>query len=179
MCDPAGARRASVLDRTTRARGSGAGRAGGLPFEAVTVPPSEPRPGDEQRPSWMGAPGYLPGTDDLPPHSPMPGAPPYPPAAEPAPPPVGRRPRTRFRAALGATAVWAAVNLVLVLLVVGPPGSARALGALAGALLVTTALAALVVWWVARRRGWSFWILVLVAAPVFWVLRAFTNLPFG
>ena len=43
-------------------------------------------------------------------------------------------------------------------------------GLVAGAeqVLVTAA----VVWAVARRRAWPFWLLVLVAAPVFWVLRA-------
>jgi hypothetical protein len=127
----------------------------------------------------MGAPGYTPDTGDLPPHAPMPGAPPYPEEPDPGPPPVGRRPRTRFRVALGAAAVWAAVNLVLVLLVTGPSGSARALGAFVGALLVTTLVTSLVVWLIARGRGWSFWLLLLVAAPVFWVLRAFTNLPLG
>lgn len=127
----------------------------------------------------MGAPGYTPDTGDLPPHAPMPGAPPYPEEPDLGPPPLGRRTRTRFRPALGAATLWAAVNLVLVLLVIGPPGGTRALGALVGALLVTTLVTALVVWLIARRRGWSFWLLLLVAAPVFWVLRAFTNLPMG
>jgi hypothetical protein len=110
----------------------------------------------------------------------MPGAPPYPPAPAPPPPPVGQRPpRTGFRAALGAAAIWAAVNLALVLLVTGAPGDARTLGAFVGALVVPALLAALVVWLVARRRGWSFWLLALAAAPVFWVLRALANQPLG
>jgi hypothetical protein len=103
----------------------------------------------------------------------MPGAPPYPAAPEPAPAPVGKpRTRTRFRAALGAAAVWAAVNLVLALVVSGAAGSAEALGRFVGGLVVPTLLAALVVWAIARRRGWPFWLLVVVAAPLFWVLRA-------
>lgn len=103
----------------------------------------------------------------------MPGAPPYPPAPEQPPPPVGwPAARTRFRAALGAAAVWAAVDLALVLLVAGAPGNARALGALVGALAVPTLLAAVAAWLLARRGGRRFWALVLVTAPVFWVLRA-------
>jgi hypothetical protein len=121
----------------------------------------------------MGAPGYTPYSDDLPPHAPMPGAPPYPATPEPAPAPVGRpRERTRFRAALGAAAVWALVNLVLVLVILGAPGSAQALGMFVGGLVVPTLLAALVVWAIARRRGWPFWLLVVVALPLFCVLRA-------
>jgi hypothetical protein len=121
----------------------------------------------------MGAPGYTPYSDDLPPHAPMPGAPPYPAAPEPAPAPVATpRTRTRFRAALGAATVWAAVNLVLVLVVSGAAGSAEALGRSVGGLVVPTLLAALAVWMIARRRGWPFWLLVVVAAPLFWVLRA-------
>jgi hypothetical protein len=134
----------------------------------MAEPPPEPRP-----PSWAGAPGYSSYSDDLPPHAPMPGAPPYPAAPEPEPAPVGRPPaRTRFRTALGATALWAAVNVVLVLLVSGPPDDAQALGRLTGALLVATLPAALVLWLVARRRAWSFWLLVAAAAPLYWVLRA-------
>jgi hypothetical protein len=115
----------------------------------------------------------MPGADDLPPHAPMPGAPPYPEAPEHGPPPVGRPARrTRFMAALGAAAVWAAVNLVLVLVVAGAPDGAAVLGGLLGALLVPTLLAALVVWAIARRRAWTFWLLVLMAAPLYWVLRA-------
>ena len=139
----------------------------------VSVPPPDPRPGDDRPASWMGAPGFTPGPDHFPPHAPMPGAPPYPAAPEPGPPPVGRPPtRTRFSAALGAAAVWALVNLVLVLVVTGPPGSAGSLGQFLGGLIVATLLAALALWGISRRRGWSFWLLVLVAAPLFWVLRA-------
>jgi hypothetical protein len=138
----------------------------------VTVPPSDPQSNDG-RPPWAGAPGFTPGADDLPPHAPMPGAPPYPAAPEHGPPPVGQpAPRTRFRAALGAAAVWAAVNLALVLGVAGAPGDSEAFGRVVGALIVPTLLAALVVWAVARRRAWPFWLLVLVAAPLYWVLRA-------
>jgi hypothetical protein len=109
----------------------------------------------------------------------MPGAPPYPEASEQAPPPVGQPARrTRFGRALGAAAVWAGVNLVLVLAVAGAPPGAGALGRLVGALIVPTLLAALGVWAIARRRAWAFWLLVLLAAPLFWVLRAvFIALP--
>jgi hypothetical protein len=140
---------------------------------AVTTPPQGQRPDDERPPSWAGAPGFTPSMDGLPPHAPMPGAPPYPSARDHGPPPVGRPPRRmRFAVALGAVAVWAAVNLVLVLAVAGAPGSPRSFGSFIGALVVPTVLAALVVWAIARRRRWPFWLLVLVAAPIFWALRA-------
>lgn len=128
---------------------------------------------DEERPpSWAGAPGYDP-PRDLPPHAPMPGAPPYPPGSAHGPAPVGRSaPRTRFRTALAASAVWAVVLVLLVPVVGGPPPDARAAGALVGSALVTALVTAVVTWLVARRRVWSFALLVLVAAPVFWLLRA-------
>jgi hypothetical protein len=122
----------------------------------------------------MGAPGYTPYSDELPPHAPMPGAPPYPEAPEQPPPAVGERPpRTSFVLALAAAGLWAAVNVVLVLLV---PGAARGVGGFVGGLVVSTVLTALAVWLVARRRRWSIWLLVLLAAPVFWVLRALATL---
>ncbi|OZM80069.1 hypothetical protein [Pseudonocardia sp. MH-G8] len=144
----------------------------------MTASPPDPRPDDERPPSWAGAPGYTSYSDDLPPHAPMPGAPPYPAAPEPGAPPVGQpRPRTRFRAALGAAVTWASVNLALVLAVSGAPGSAESLGRFVGALGVPTLLAAAAVWAVARRRGWPFWLLVVVAAPVFWFLRVVLPMP--
>lgn len=137
-------------------------------------PPERDRSDDDRPPSWMGAPGYTPYSDELPPHTPMPGAPPYPDSPEQPPPPVGERPpRTSFVPALAAAGVWAAVNVVLVLLV---PGAARGVGGFVGGLVVSTVLTAVAVWLAARRRRWSFWLLVLVAAPVFWVLRALVTL---
>lgn len=128
----------------------------------------------------MGAPGYSPYRDDLPPHAPMPGAPPYPAAPEPAPPPVGRpAPGTKFRTALGAAAIWAAVNIVLVLIVAGAPPSVSAVARLPAAMVIPTVLAALAVWLIARHRGWAFWLLVVTAAPFFWVVRALTTLVGG
>jgi hypothetical protein len=106
----------------------------------------------------------------------MPGAPPYPPHVEHPPPPVGQRRGTRFVTALGAAAVWAAVLVVLVLAFSGPPPSSRAAGALLGSLLVSSLVSALVVWAVARRRTWPFWRLVLLAAPVFLLLRLISQL---
>ena len=127
------------------------------------------------RPPWAGAPGYQPFGNDLPPHAPMPGAPPYPAGPEHPAPAVGRPAgRTSFLAALGAAAVWAVVNLALVLGLAGPPPGAGAAGAFVGRLLLPTLFAALCTWLIARRRGWSFWLLVLLAAPFFWVLRALT-----
>jgi hypothetical protein len=103
----------------------------------------------------------------------MPGAPPYPETPEHAPPPVGQPARrTRFGTALGAAAVWAGVNLVLVLAVAGAPPGPAAFGQLVGALIIPTLLAAVAVRAIARRRAWVFWQLVLLAAPFFWVFRA-------
>ncbi|WP_147254101.1 hypothetical protein [Pseudonocardia hierapolitana] len=142
----------------------------------MATPPKNPRPDDGRPPSWAGAPGFTPGVDGLPPHAPMPGAPPYPAAPEHAPPPVGRRARrTRFVTALGATAFWAVVNVVLVVAVVGVPPGPAAFGQFVGVLILPTLLAALAVWAIARRRAWPFWLLVLLAAPFFWVLRAVFN----
>jgi len=128
---------------------------------------------DEERPPpWAGGPGYVP-PPELPPHAPMPGAPPYPAATAHPPAPVGRpAPRTRFRAALAASAVWGAVLLVLVPVVDGPLPDARSPGLLVGSASSTGLITAVVVWAAGRRRTWPFWLLVLVAAPVFWVLRA-------
>jgi hypothetical protein len=111
----------------------------------------------------------------------MPGAPPYPETPEHGPPPVGRPARrTRFVTALGAAAIWAVVNLVVVLAVAGAPPGPAALGRFVVALIVPTLLTALVVWAIARRSAWAFWLLVLLAAPFFWVLRAvFIALPAG
>jgi hypothetical protein len=144
----------------------------------VSTSPHDPRDGSP--PPWAGAPGFTPGVEGVP-HAPLPGAPPYPESPEHAPPPVGQPPRrTRFLAVLGAAAVWAVVNLVLVFAVAGSPPGPAALGEVVGALVVPTLLAALVVWMVARRRAWGFWLLLLVAAPLFWVLRAiFIALPPG
>jgi hypothetical protein len=140
----------------------------------VTTAPQDPRPGEGHPPSWAGAPGFTPGVDGLPPHTPMPGAPPYPETPEHGPPPVGRpAARTRFVTALGAAAVWAVVHVLLVLAVAGPPPSDRALGRLIGVMVGPTLLAAVAVWAIARRRARAFWVLVLMAAPFFWVLRAF------
>lgn len=145
----------------------------------MTSPSQDPRPGSGHPPSWAGAPGFTPGIDGLPPHVPMPGAPPYPEAPEHAPPPVGQPARrTRFVTALGAAAVWAGVNIVLVLAVAGAPPGPAAFGQLIGALIIPTLLAAVAVRAIARRRVWAFWLLVLLAAPFFWVLRAvFIALP--
>ncbi|WP_346278257.1 hypothetical protein [Pseudonocardia sp.] len=143
------------------------------PAQLPSDPPGPEGPGSERPPSWMGAPGYSPYRDDLPAHAPMPGAPPYPSAEEHPPPPIGRpAARTGFRAALGAAAVWAGVNLALVLIVTGAPPSTTDVARFLGALLVPTLLAALAVWLIARGRAWPFWLLVLAAAPFFWVLRA-------
>lgn len=126
------------------------------------------RPPPEDLPPWAGAPGYQPDADELPPHAPMPGAPPYPDEPQPQPPPV-RRPG--YWTAVAATAVWAVVAAVLQLVISGPPPSLRALGILLGSLVVHTLLGAVAVWLFSRRSRWPFWQLVVLAMPIFWILR--------
>ena len=82
-----------------------------------------PRP-EEERASWMGAPGYQP-HQELPPHAPMPGAPPYPAGLDEPVPPVGGGPRTSYWMALAATAIGAVIQVVLLIAIAGPPPSAR------------------------------------------------------
>jgi hypothetical protein len=133
--------------------------------------PQRPDTADLERPpSWAGAPGYTPYPEPVP-HAPMPGAPPYPAQTAPPPTPPGRPARrSTLAAALGAVALWAGVDL-LVELVAAPVTAGRLLAIAVAALLAAVATAL-----VARGRRWSFLVLLLVAAPVFWVLRAFTTL---
>ncbi len=126
---------------------------------------------DEQRPPWAGAPGYTP-HPELPPHAPMPGAPPYPPHVEQPQTEIGTRPgRTGFLRSLGAALVWAAATVVLVAVVAGSRLTAYGLGEAVGGAVFGAVIAAVPTWLVARRRGWPFWGVVLVAAPFYWVLR--------
>jgi hypothetical protein len=143
-------------------------------------PPDAPQPpGRDGLPSWAGAPGFTPHQDVGMPHAPMPGAPPYPPDEEHPPPPVGRPRRgTGLGRAFLAAVTWAVVGLALVLLVDGLPAAAD-LGRFVLGLVVPTVLTALAVRFVARTRPWSFWMLLLVAAPFFWVLRALQNFVLG
>ncbi len=127
--------------------------------------------GNEGPPPWAGAPGYTPHRE-LTPHAPMPGAPPYPANIDHPPPPVNEpAARTGFLPTLGAAVVWALVDLVLVLVVLGLPTGATALRLAAG-LVLTALVTAAGVWAFARRRAWSFGLLLLATAPVFWILRA-------
>lgn len=84
---------------------------------------------------------------------------------------------TGFGKVFLASAVWAGVNLVVTLLVTGPPPSSEAAGAFVGGLIIPVLLAALITWAIARRpnprrpQGWSFGMLVLLALPFYLVLR--------
>jgi hypothetical protein len=129
---------------------------------------------DEGPPAWAGAPAYVP-HPELPPHAPMPGAPPYPANEDHPPPPVNEPPvRTGFLPVLGAAVVWALVDVLLVLVVLGPPAGAAA-ARLAAGLALTAAVTAAAVWALARRRAWSFGLLLLATAPVFWILLAIVS----
>ncbi len=120
----------------------------------------------------MGAPGYTP-APPLPPHAPMPGAPPYPapdPATDSSATPIGRPPaaRTGMPMVAVAAAIWAAVNVLLVL--VGPGvGDGVRLGI---GVLLSTGLATIIGWSIVRRRACSLWWLLALVAPIYWVLRA-------
>lgn len=74
------------------------------------------------------------------------------------------------RAAL-ACLVWAATSLVLILVLLGPPPSAGALGLVAGSLTVHALLAALPVWLVVRHRSWARWQVLLLALVCFLAVR--------
>jgi hypothetical protein len=103
----------------------------------------------------------------------MPGGPPYPGPLENAP--QQPQARTPYLHALGASAVWAGVNLVIALAVnVGARGlapSGRAIGAIIGGCIIPMLIASLAVWLITRRRRWSFVRLVFLALPFFFVVR--------
>jgi hypothetical protein len=80
--------------------------------------------------------------------------------------------------ALAVAGTWAVVSLVLALVVGGVPGIGE-LGMFLLGLTAPTLLTAVAVRVVAAGRAWPFWLLVVVAAPVFWVLRAVANLVVG
>jgi hypothetical protein len=135
--------------------------------------PSGQEGGDAPR-WWAGAPGFTPFQDVVMPHAPMPGAPPYPPAVAP-PPAAPPLPGPGMGSALVVAGSWALVSIVVALVVGGAPGIGE-FGPFLLGLGAPTLLTALAVRFVARRRGWPFWLLVVAAAPVFWVLHSLQNL---
>jgi hypothetical protein len=144
--------------------------------QAPNPPEPSGREGRDTPPSWAGAPGFTPYQDVVMPHAPMPGAPPYPPAVAP-PPAAPRPPGLTTGRAFAVAATWAAVSVVAALVIGGAP-SPGDLGLFLLALGAPTLLTALAVRFVGRVRAWPFWLLVVVAAPFFWVLRALQNLIF-
>ena len=142
------------------------------------------------RPAWAGATGYQPAEDaaddsaqaadppaarpgylqvppGMAPHAPMPGAPPYPALPPPEIVPGPSSDPTPFPRALTAAAVWLVVNLLLNLVLTGSAGSLAGVATLVGFTLVV----GLALWLVLRRRTLLLWQLVLVAAPVYWIVR--------
>lgn len=79
--------------------------------------------------------------------------------------------RTGYGHAALACLVWAAISLVLITLVLGPPPSAVAFGLVAGSLAVHALLAALPVWLITRHRPWARWQVLLLALLCFLVVR--------
>lgn len=101
----------------------------------------------------------------------VPPSPPGPPSGGPvADDPSARR--TGFGRALAATALWAGVSLVLLLLL-STPASSEAAGAALGTLGFSALLSAVPTWIVVRRRpgGWPFWQVVLVALGFYLLTR--------
>ncbi len=89
---------------------------------------------------------------------------------------LGRR--TNYGMALLAALVWLGVNLVVLLLLLGPP-SADGLASYTGRGTAIVLLAALPVWLIARRRegGWPFWQLVLLALPFYLLMYVIAYAP--
>jgi hypothetical protein len=123
----------------------------------------------------MGAPGYQPPMDHLPPHSPMPGAPPYPANTAHPPPPVGPQRRgTGYLLVLGAAAVAVVLHFVIVLAINGSAPSARAAGRTMGSMVFAALLTSLGVWLSIRRRALVFWQVLLIVLPAYVVVALFT-----
>lgn len=142
----------------------------------------------DEHPSWAGAAGYHPDqpgedtgvegettgrpgyqrvSDGMAAHAPMPGAPPYPATPQPAVSPRGPSDPTPFPRALAAAAVWLVVNLLIALALYGSVGSIIGLATL----VAFTLLVGLGLWLLLRHRSLPFWQLVLIAAPIYWIVR--------
>lgn len=67
---------------------------------------------------------------------------------------------------IAAAAVWFVVNVASTLAVYGRVGLLTIV-----AMLIVTMITALATWLISRRHAWPFWQLVLLAAPIYWVLR--------
>ncbi|WP_226359648.1 hypothetical protein [Pseudonocardia sp. ICBG1142] len=129
-------------------------------------------------PSWQGAPGFSgvapvsSGPVEVPPHAPLPGAPPYPPDTEPERAAVAdRSPQlpgvaTVLPRCVAATAGWVAVALLLALVTGVGSWPLRGL-----ALLVPWGLAALALVFPARRGVGPGGLVALAFAP-FWLVHA-------
>lgn len=72
---------------------------------------------------------------------------------------------------LGAVGLVVLLHLAVVLVVAGELPSARGLGQVVGRVVPVGLLASLGVWLVARRRRWSFPVLLLVTLGVYVVLQ--------
>jgi hypothetical protein len=158
-----------ATDDAAPGRPAWAGATGYHPAEDAAEDPVEDSAQVEDPPA--ARPGYLQVPEGMAPHAPMPGAPPYP-ALPPPEITAGRPPGppsdpTPFPRALAAAAVWLAVNLLLNLVLTGSAGSLAGVATLVGFTLVV----GLVLWLVLRRRTLLLWQLVLIAAPVYWIVR--------
>ncbi len=85
--------------------------------------------------------------------------------------------RTGFGPPLAASAVWAVVLVAAVVVVSGPPPGLGGIVRLLLSCALIGLLAATVTWVVVRKHAWPFWVVVLVAAPFFWLLRTVIQFP--
>lgn len=140
-------------------------------------------PGGERRPPWQGAPGFSGvdptdpapsgGTGQVPPHAPLPGAPPYPPGTEPERAGVGdHRPGRPPVAAVLPRCVAASAGWVLVAVLVAFVAGVGSWWLRALALLLPWAATVAVLTVPARRSGAGPGALVALAFGPFWVLHA-------
>jgi hypothetical protein len=88
-------------------------------------------------------------------------------------PPTARDRDGGYVRSLRACAVWAALNLLVILAAFGPPPSAGAAAGVLGALVLSVVLGAVAVRLVTRARpaAWPFWQLLALALPFFLVVR--------
>lgn len=144
--------------------------AGAPGYHAQDTPPDDTAdddPADDDPGTVADRPGYQRVPDGMAAHAPMPGAPPYPAQVAPTAGPGPRLDAIPFSRALAAAAIWLTVNLLINIVFYGSPGSLVGVAMLLGFTLVL----GLGLWFLLRERTPAFWQVVLIAAPLYWILR--------